>query len=195
MKQFQKQTLIRFALAAVFLPAVALPVCAQQMVHAVSGTIVSVIPNFKMIEVSTSDGADSHFQWIRSDKDKIEFDKNVSADSTAVNASAVKGTHIIVYYIGDGDPRVAVALRDLGASEVQDVTGTIVKLDRKEHVLVVKNIDGAELTFHLDAKTVGDTPNGVLENFKFDFNKGTYIRVTYTQVDGVSTAWLIASGL
>lgn len=192
MKQSQKSALIRLAIAVLCLPFAA-SIHAQTMVHAISGTVVSVMPNLKMIEVQTDDGADSHFQWVRSDKDKIEFDKNVSADSTAVNTS-VKGNHIIVYYFGDGDPRIAVAARDLGTT-VQQETGTVIKLDRHEHLLILKNDSGAEVTFHLDPKTVGDTPSGVAENFKYDFNKGQYLRVISTQADGASTAWLITSGL
>ena len=193
MKHSQKQ-MIHVAVAALCLPVAAVTAHAQTMVHAISGTVVSVMPNLKMIEVQTDDGADSHFQWVRSDKEKIDFDKNVSADSTAVNGSAVKGNHIIVYYFGDGDPRVAVALRDLGAA-AQAETGTVVKLDKHDHVLLLKNDSGAEITFHLDPKTVGDTPTGVSENFKFDFNKGQYLRVIFTKADDGPTAWLIGSGL
>jgi len=194
MKQFQKSTLIHLATAALCLPFAAATAHAQTMVHAISGTVVSVMPNLKMIEVQTDDGADSHFQWVRSDKDKIEFDKNVSADSTEVKSSAVKGNHIIVYYFGDGDPRIAVALKDLGTT-AQVETGTVVKLDRHDHTLILKNDSGAAVTFHLDPKTVGDTAGGVSENFKYDFDKGKYIRVIYTQADGAQTAWFISSGL
>lgn len=190
MKQLQKP-LIHLAIAALCL--VALPACAQQMVHAMSGTVASVMPNLKMIEVTTTDGGDSHFQWVRSSKDRLNFDKSVSDDATPVNASAVKGDHIIVYYIGDGDPRVAVALRDLGSADVQTVTGTVVKFDKHDHLLTVKDSNGAEVTFHLDPKTVADTTNGVQENFKFDLDKGSWVHVTSTQVDGAPTAWLVSS--
>ncbi len=194
MKFPQKQTLIGLSIAALCLCAAAPAARAQQMVHAMAGTVASVMPNLKMIEITTNDGGDSHFQWVHSDKDHLNFDKNVSADAAPVNASAVKGNHIILYYIGDGDPRVAIALRDLGSADVQDVSGTVVKFDKHEHMLTVKNSDGgAEVTFHLDPKTVGDTSNGVTENFKFDFDKGQWVHVTATLVDGASTAWLVAT--
>ena len=150
------------------------------------------MPNFRMIEVTSDDGTASHFQWMRKADGAITFDKNVSADSTSGNDAAVKGDHIIVYYFGDGDPRIAVAIHSLGQTGITQSEGTVVKLDKHEHTLTIRPISGPDLTFHLDEKTVADTPNGVSENFKFDFDKGQYVRVTSSGDTGNATAWLIA---
>jgi hypothetical protein len=147
-----------------------------------------------MIEVTTDDGTADHFQWMRKADGAVNFDKNVSADSTSGNDAAVKGDHIIVYYFGDGDPRIAVAIHSLGQGAITETEGTIVKLDKHEHTITIKPISGPDATFHLDVKTVGDTANnGVQENFKFDFDKGQYVRITSTGEGENATAWLIAT--
>ncbi len=112
---------------------------AQQMVHALSGTVVSVTPNIKMIEVSCDDGTTTDFQWSKKAGQAIEFDKSVSEDATAVEISAVKGSHVIVYFSGDGSPRTAVAVRKLEEAAVKETSGTVVKLDRHEHLLTIRS--------------------------------------------------------
>jgi len=187
-----KNQLIRFCLVTFCLSTAVTAAFAQKNVHAISGTVSAVMPNFRMIEVTSDDGTASHFQWMRKADGAITFDKNVSADSTSGNDAAVKGDHIIVYYFGDGDPRIAVAIHSLGQTGITQSEGTVVKLDKHEHTLTIRPISGPDLTFHLDEKTVADTPNGVSENFKFDFDKGQYVRVTSSGDTGNATAWLIA---
>ena len=112
-----KNLLIRFSLVAFCLSTAVTAASAQKNVHAISGTVSAVMPNFRMIEVTTDDGTAAHFQWMRKADGSINFDKNVSADSTSGNDAAVKGDHVIVYYFGDGDPRIAVAIHSLGRRE------------------------------------------------------------------------------
>lgn len=188
-----KKLLIRFCLVAFCLSTAFTAASAQKNVHAVSGTVSAVMPNFRMIEVTSDDGTASHFQWMRKADGAVNFDKNISADSTSGNDAAVKGDHIIVYYFGDGDPRTAVAIHSLGQAAITETEGTVVKFDKHEHTLTIHPISGADVTFHIDPKTVGDTANnGVQENFKFEYDKGQYVRVTATGDAGNATAWLIA---
>jgi hypothetical protein len=87
--------------------------------------------------------------------------------------------------------RTLVALRDLGTGPLVKSTGTVVKLDKHEHLLTIKNSTGGEESYHLDPKTVADAETGVATNFKFDLSKGDKVRVLATQSNGSSTALLI----
>jgi hypothetical protein len=43
----------------------------------------------------------------------MEFDKDLRAQATSADRFNTTGTHVIVYYFGEGDPRTAVALQGL----------------------------------------------------------------------------------
>lgn len=165
----------------------------QQRVHALSGTVTSINAKISMIEIDTDDGTSGHFRWLKASDGAIDFDKAVSADSTAADKFTTKGNHVIVYYFGEGGVRTVVALHDLGDGSMEKSTGTVVKLNRHDHLLTIKNSAGAELSYRLDPKTVADTANGVSEGFKFDLSKGDSVRVTAdAQATGSGTALLIA---
>ncbi len=188
-------SLLRFSLAAVCLLLVSPAALAQSMIHAVSGTVTSISPKIRMIEVTTDDGTSGHFQWIAKSDGPIMYSRTVSADATAVDKFAAKGSHVIVYYFGEGEVRTAVAVRDLGNSPVKLISGTVIKCNRHDRLLTIHNSSGEEVTFHLDPTTVGDTDSGVEQGFHFDFNKGQPVRVTAAQADGGATALLIAPAM
>lgn len=164
---------------------------AQQRVHALSGTVASINLKIGMIEIDTDDGSSGHFELQRKAV-PIDFDKNVSADATPAEKFTAKGAHVIVYYFGEGEVRTIVALHDLGDSALDKTTGTIVKLNRHDRLLIIKSSAGTEQSFRLDPKTVADTPIGVAEDLKFDLDKGSPVRVTAAKADGNATALLIA---
>lgn len=168
---------------------------AQQRVHALSGTVTAIHPKIAMISIEMEDGSSMHFHWLKQSDGPVEFDKNVSADATAADKFATNAAHVIVYYFGEGDVRTAVALRDLGSGPIEKKSGAVVKFNRHEHLLTIKNSSGAQESFHIDPKTVTDTATGVAENFKFDFSKGDPVRVTAAMVNGSGTALLITQGM
>ena len=189
------KALFRACLFATCLTLVSSVAQAQQRVHAVSGTVTSINPKIGMIEIDTDDGSSAHFRWLKKSEVSVEFDKTVSADAVPVDKFTTKGTHVIVYFFGEGDVRTAVALRDLGDGSLAKSTGTVVKLNRREHLLTIKNSSGTEESFHVDPKTVADTATGVMEGFKFDLSKGDQVRVTAAQANGSATALLIVPAL
>jgi hypothetical protein len=185
------KVLFKACLLATCLTLVTTAAKAQQRVHALSGTVTSINPKIGMIEIDTDDGSSAHFRWLKKADGEIEFDKTVSADAVPADKFTTKGARVIVYYFGEGDLRTVVALRDLGDGSVAKSTGTVVKLNRRDHVLIIKNSAGTEESFHVDPKTVADTATGVMEGNKFDLSKGDQVRVTAVQVSGNATALLI----
>jgi hypothetical protein len=164
---------------------------AQQMVHAVSGTVTTIHPKIQMTDIQTDDDSPGSFEWTKPGV-SMSFDKNVSGDTVAPDKFTDLHTHVIVYYYGVGDVRTVVALRDVGSGPFVKSTGRVVKLDRRAHELTIQNSKGGEETFSIDAKTVADTETGVATNFKFDYNKNVQVHVLATQSNGSQTAILIA---
>jgi hypothetical protein len=165
---------------------------AQEIVHALSGTVSKVNPKIKMTEITTDNDTSGHFEWLKQSDGKLNFDKIVKADTVDADKFTNVGAHAIVFFIGDGDIRTIIALRDLGTGPLEKTSGTVEKLNRHDRLLTIKNSAGAEETFRLDAKTVGDTPTGVFQDFKFDFSKGDQVRVTAAPSADGETALLIA---
>ena len=165
---------------------------AQEMVHALSGTVLSVNPKIKMTEINTDNGTSGHFEWLRQAKLEIAFDKTVKADATDADKFTTKGTHVIVYYIGQGDVRTIIAVHDLGDAPLQNTSGTVVKFSKHDRLITIKNSAGTDQTFHLDPKTVADTSTGVVQDLKYDFSKGDLVMVTAGASNDGQTALLIA---
>ena len=168
---------------------------AQQTIHAAVGTVRAIYPKVQMLEITTDDGSMGHFRWPRKSDGEIQLDKAVSADAIPVEKFTSTGKHVIVYYFGDGDVRTVVGVRDLGDGSLAKTAGTVVKLNRKEHLLTIKNSSGTEESFHLDPKTVADTPMGVVQGFKLDLSKGDLVRVVATQTDDGAMALLIIAAV
>jgi hypothetical protein len=163
---------------------------AQEMIHAVSGTVTTIHPKIQMMDIETDDGSSGSFQWSKSSV-AMDFDKSVSAKAIAADKFTTLHTPVIAYYYGVGQVRTIVALHKLGAGPFIKSIGRVVKLDRHDHMLTIKNNTGGEETYHIDAKTVADTDTGVVTNYKFDFNKGVQVRVVARKANGSETALLI----
>jgi hypothetical protein len=162
------------------------------MIHAVSGTVTAIHPKVGMIEIATDDGSSGHFKCAKNSGVSYDFSKSVRADATEADKFTTTGAHVIVFYFGDGDVRTAVAVQALTEAPIKTITGTVVKFNRHQHLLTIKNSAGADESFSMDPKTVADTVTGVADDFKFDFDKGQSVHVTASAVNGSEAALLIA---
>jgi hypothetical protein len=164
---------------------------AQEVVHALCGTVRSINSNAKTITFGTYDGTNRLFGESTDSNVRIDFDKRIRADAIAADAFTKSGARAIVYYFGNGDHQTAVALQDLGAGPFEDIGGTVAKFDQHEHVLTLKTDSGADETFHIVTKTVAETPYGAIEGLELDVKDGDQLRVTPSSANGIRTALFI----
>lgn len=184
--------LCKAALSAICLSLATPFAMAQERIHAVSGTVTSINPKIGMIEIDTDDGSSGHFKWTKHQEASFDFDKDLKADATDPDKFTATGAHVILYFFGNDEVRTAVALHVLGSGPFESDKGTVVKVNRHDHLIVIKTDSGAEASFRIDPKTVADTTNGVVEGFKLDFDKGEPVQVTATPSGADKTALLIA---
>ena len=170
-----------------------LTVRAQEVVHALTGTVTAVNQAGKSLTVSTDDGTEGQFTTDLGHKVSLDFTQSVKAETTPASSFTKTNARVLVYYIGDNSIRTAVAVEDLGAGPFVKTAGTVVKMDRHAHELVIKNAAGAEETFKIDGKTVAEAAEGVEAGEKFDAHKGDRVRVTATTAGGVEKALFIRS--
>jgi hypothetical protein len=161
----------------------------QSVVHGLTGVVTNINPETKTIHINPDDGSSGLFYVLTKANAPLEFQKNVRAASTPAAAFTDKDVQVIVFYIGDDAGRTAVALQELGPGPFVKSLGTMIKFDK--HTITIKNASGAEETFQIDAKTVGDTSEGVVEGKKFDADKGAQVRIIGTSANGVQTALFI----
>jgi hypothetical protein len=164
---------------------------AQEVVHAMIGTVVSIDPAAKTITVKTDDGSPGLFKDLINSKTRIEFDKNIRKDATAAEEFKKSGAHVIVYYFGLGRERTAVALRRLGSGPFTKTVGTVVKFEEKEHSISIREDSGGVKSFKINSDTIAETDTGAIEGLKLRPNEGDLIRVTATSENGNATAVLI----
>jgi hypothetical protein len=165
---------------------------AQEVVHALAGIVTFINPTQKTITINTDDGSEEVFKDMTNSNVALNFEKNIRADSTPADAFTHKGAHAIVYYFGEGNQRTAVALQDLDGP-LKKMSGEVSKIDRHQHLLIIKDTAGVTESFHIDPKTVAETDVGVVEGERFDPRKGAEVRVTSTIANGNQEALFIRS--
>ena len=175
-----------------FMPA-AFAANAQEVVHALCGTVRSIDSTAKTISVATDDGSEGLFQDFIKPNVSLDFDKKIRAEATAADAFTKNGVRVIVYYFGNSDVRTAVALQDLGSGPFENSSGTVIKFHRNEHVLTLKNKSGVEESFHISPKTVAETPLGAVEGNELDLKDGDQVRVAASPVNGSESALFISA--
>jgi Cu/Ag efflux protein CusF len=190
-RKLMKKVLLRFSILAGCFLLASLAATAQEVEHALVGTVSSIDATAKTITVKTDDGSEVLFKDMISSKTRIEFDKNVRKDATVADEFKKSGAYVIVYYFGIGNVRTVVALRSLGPGPFTKSTGTVVKFESKEHSISIKGESGVVESFKITSNTVAETDDGAIEGLKLRPNKGDLVQVTATAADGNATALFI----
>jgi outer membrane lipoprotein-sorting protein len=185
-KKVMKACLVMCCLSVAPLQAIA-----QEIVHALAGTVTAIDAAAKTITVKTDDGSENLFKDDTDSKVKIDFDKDLRAQTTAADAFAKTGARVIVYYYGFDTVRTAVALENLGSGPFVKTSGTVLKLDRHKHLLTIETSAGSKQVFEIGPKTVAETSFGAVEGEKVDVSKGENVRVTASPDGAGQTALFI----
>jgi len=181
---------VRAGILAVCFLLISVAATAQEVVHALTGTVTSINASAKAISIYTDDRSEGFFKDMTNSNTKIEFDKDIRASATAVDSFKMKGAYVIVFYYGGGDVRTAVALRNLGAGPFSKDTGTIVKIEGRNSISIADE-SGAIMSFNLTSNTVAETGYGAVIGSKYQPHKGDKVRVTAAVVNGSETALLV----
>jgi hypothetical protein len=185
------KTFLRFSILVGCFLLVSFVATAQEVVHAMIGTVGSIDPAAKTITVKTDDGPEGLFKDLINSKTKIEFDKNIRKGATAAEEFKKSGAHVVVYYFGLGREQTAVAQRGLGSGPFTKTVGTVVKFEDKEHSISIREDSGAVESFKITSDTIAETDSGAIEGLKLKPNKGDLVRVTATSENGNATGVLI----
>lgn len=183
--------LVRTSVLAVCLGLLSVSMAAQEVIHALTGTVIAIDQNAKTITVLQDGGTRAEFKEMANAKTPIVFDKKVAEATTAANAFGTSGAYAIVFYYGEGPDQTVVALKNLGAGPFTATVGTVKKYEGRAHSVVIEDNAGKVQTIKIDPTTVAETDAGVVEGMKFQAQKGDQVRVVSTAVSGTQTAVFI----
>lgn len=165
---------------------------AQEIVHALSGTVTKVDPQAKTIQVTTNDGSEGTFSYpSQKGATEVSFDRDVKGRTTPVASFDKTNEQVVVYYYGNDSVRTAVAVQDLGPGPFDTVEGTVTKFNRKQREISVKDGSGKEWSFTIDPKAMADSTMGAVPGDRFSPSKGDNVRVIATKASGGETALFI----
>lgn len=162
---------------------------AQQVVHAMVGTVNSI--DSAAMTIVTYDGNEFNFKDLTNTKTPILMDKPFRASLIPAQAFQTKGTVAVVLFFGDGFSRTAVGLRDIGAGPFTRTVGAIVKFSGRDHFFSIKDDAGNEQTLKLAPDAIAETRVGAVDAKKFEPDTGDRVQVTSTLVNGSPTVVFI----
>lgn len=182
---------LRFSTIVACFSLASLAATAQEIVHALAGTVTFIDSAQKTITVKTDDGPEAIFKDMINPTTSIVFDQNIRTDAIAADEFKKSGVRVIVYYFGIGDVRTVVALRSLGPGPFTISSGTVVDFDKKNHTFSIKDTTGQVESFSIVSNTVVETAFGAQEGSSFSPSKGDQVRVTSANVIGSAAALFI----
>lgn len=185
MRRLLGECLVLFALASLTCSTLQ----AQEVVHALTGLVTAVYPSEHSISIKTDDGSEGHFKYEKDLRTPIQFDKSVRAETMEPSTYNKVGDRVVVYYIGDGDERTVVALKDLGKAPLGVSSGRVVKTH--DGSLIIKNQVGATETYQIAKDATVETTDGVVSGVKFHPDKGAQITVRYQEANGNKIAQFV----
>ncbi len=165
---------------------------AQEIVHALSGTVQKVDTQSKTLQVGTNDGSEGTFSFPPSaSKAQVEFDRDVQGRTAPVATFTKLNENVVVYYYGNGNVRTAVGIQDLGPGPFDIVDGTVSKFDKHHQQITVKDSSGKAHDFAIDPKAMADSTTGAVPANRFSPSKGDNVRVIATKTTGAEKALFI----
>jgi hypothetical protein len=181
---------VKFVVLAGCVVSFSVSVAAQQVVHALTGTVSSINKAGETIAVLQDVGGDSVFQNPANPKTRVMLDKKIGPGTVSADAFKDNGAYVIVFYYGGSDNRTVVAFKNLGTGPFSSTVGTVKKYERA-HAVTVQDESGAVQIFKIAPDTVAEGYAGVVDGSKFQPSGGDKVRIVSAVVDGSPTVLFI----
>jgi hypothetical protein len=166
------------------------PALAQEVIHALTGTVSSVDAKAKTITLFLDGGDLNVFNDMTNTKASSSVDKKLLVASTNPDDVKKKGAYVVIFYYSDGKTRTALALRSLGPGPFTAETGTVSDFKERRSISIADKT-GAVETFMLSPGTVAEGGYGAVNGVKFQAEKGDHVRVVGETQNGESVALFV----
>jgi hypothetical protein len=156
---------------------------AQEVIHALTGTVRSIAASDKSFVIFQDSGRQTMFKGSGNVKARAALQKRFGDETISVDELKAEGAYVIVFYHGGGDEPTAVALKDLGRGPFTATSGTVTKFDPRTRSVMVQDETGTVHTFKISGDTVVEGAMGVVDGPKFSPEKGDRLRVVAAKAD------------
>jgi hypothetical protein len=175
------------ALVSAFALTTSLSLAAQDVVHAVDGTVKKIDSGTKTVVVETKDGTEHTFHY--AGDVTVHGAKDTKRGAVDAAHGVEEGSKVAVHYTSEGGKDTAHEIDKIGDDGLKTTDGTVSHIDRGAKTIAVKTADGTEETFHLTDRAAKDTGKDVAEGT----DKSAKVTVYYTEKAGTKTAHFIKS--
>ena len=162
-------------LATLFFLLMCMPVRAQEVIHARTGTVTAVNAKSKTLVLKAVDGSTVVFKLTGDSASMSSLNKSVREKTVPAQSYAKVGSNVVVLYFGYDD-LTAVAIKELGAGALKKSTGSVTNFDKHDRSLTLKADNAAEQKLVLTDDTIVDTADGVVKASDFHPSKGQQVR-------------------
>jgi hypothetical protein len=173
------------ALVSVFALTTSLSLAAQDVVHAVDGTVKKVDAGTKTLVVETKNGTEHTFHY--ASNVTVDGAKDTAHGTVDAAHGVAEGSKVAVHYTSVGGIDTVHEIDKIGDDGLKATDGTVSHVDRGAKTIAVKTADGTEETFHMTDRAAKDTGKGVAEGV----GKSAKVTVYYTEKAGTKTAHFI----
>jgi hypothetical protein len=175
------------ALVSAFAISTALTLAAQDVVHAVDGTVKKVDAGTKTLIIEAKDGTEHTFHYASD----VTVDGAKDSEKGTVDAAhgVSEGGKVAVHYTVAGGKETAHEIDKIGDDGLKATDGTVSHVDKGAKTIAVKTKDGTVETFHLTDRAAKDTGKDVAAGA----DKSAKVTVYYTEKAGVKTAHFVKS--
>jgi hypothetical protein len=172
---------VAFALSA------SLGFAADDVVHALEGTVKKLDSATKTVVIETKDGTEHAFHYTGD----VVVDGAKDTKKGAVDSAhgVDEGSKVVVHYTTVGGKDTVHEVDKVGDDGLKTTDGTVDHVDKGAKTIAVKTADGTEQTFHLTDRAAKDTGKGIGEGV----DKSAKVTVYYTEKAGVKTAHFVKS--
>src|SRR5580700_34010 len=173
------------AMVSAFVLSTSLTLAAQDVVHAVDGTVKKVDAGTKTLVVDTKDGTEHTFHYA-SDV-TVHGAKDTAKGAVDAAHGVAEGSKVAVHYTVDGGKETAHEVDKVGDDGLKTTDGTVTHIDRGAKTIAVKTADGTEQTFRLTDHAAKDTGKDIGKGA----DKSAKVTVYYTEKAGTKTAHFV----
>jgi hypothetical protein len=175
----------KFAVLSAFALSTCVALRAQDVVHAVEGTVKKVDSGSKTLVVDAKDGTEHTFHYT---SDAVIHGADDTKKATVDGLGDVKeGSKVAVHYTVVGGKETTHEIDKLGDDGLKATEGTVTGIDRGAKTVAVKTADGTVETFRLTDRAAKDTGKDVAAGTE----KAAKVTVYYTEKAGVKTAHFV----
>src|SRR6202021_848798 len=143
------------ALVGAFALTTSLSLVAQDVVHAVDGTVKKVDSGSKTLVIETKDGTEHTFHY--AGNVTVDGAKDTAHGTVDAAHGVAEGSKVAVHYTSVGGKDTVHEIDKIGDDGLKTTDGTVSHIDRGAKTIAGKTADGSEQTFHLTDRAAKDT--------------------------------------